>query len=63
MTVIMRSSVFTILCFMIGMFSTIAFAADEADEGNPLADIPLRPIGPAITSGENRWNRSGTTAT
>jgi len=51
MIVMMRSSIFAILCLMMGMFSTAVFAADEEDEGNPLANIPLRPIGPAITSG------------
>ena len=37
------------ICGVLAM-APVAVQADE-DEGNPLATIPLRPIGPAITSG------------
>ena len=32
-------------------FAVESYAADEEEEGNPLATLPLRHIGPAITSG------------
>ena len=36
---------------LIGFVSLSAMAADDDDNGNPLATLPLRHIGPAITSG------------
>ncbi len=49
MTVLSRLIVAAGICSVLSMSPVVAQAAD--DEGNPLASIPLRPIGPAITSG------------
>ena len=46
-----RSSLLVIVTCVLGAFSFGAVAAEKADESNPLASIPLRAIGPAITSG------------
>ena len=46
-----RSSLFTLACCIFAAFSFTAMAAEEAKDGNPLATLPLRAIGPAITSG------------
>jgi photosystem II stability/assembly factor-like uncharacterized protein len=40
----------SICCVLATSFLTV-YAAEEGENGNPLATIPLRPIGPAITSG------------
>ena len=40
----------SICCVLATSFLTV-YAAEESENGNPLATIPLRPIGPAITSG------------
>ena len=49
MTVLSRLIVAAGICSVLSMSPVVAQAADE--EGNPLATLPLRPIGPAITSG------------
>jgi len=49
MTVFSRTLTAASLCCML-FFTPFVTHADD-DEGNPLANIPLRPIGPAITSG------------
>ena len=46
-----RSSLLVIVTCLLGALSFGALAADKTDEGHPLASIPLRSIGPAITSG------------
>ena len=46
-----RSSIFALACCILTAFSVMASAAEEAKDTNPLATIPLRAIGPAITSG------------
>jgi photosystem II stability/assembly factor-like uncharacterized protein len=51
MSAVSRSLVVTSLCCVFGGLSAGAFAAEETEDGNPLATIPLRHIGPAITSG------------
>jgi len=51
MTASIRSTLFVIVGCMLGALSLGAIAAEKSDEGNPLASIPLRSIGPAITSG------------
>jgi photosystem II stability/assembly factor-like uncharacterized protein len=40
----------SICCVLATSFPAV-YAAEESENGNPLATIPLRPIGPAITSG------------
>jgi len=42
---------FVLSFFLLAGFAGNAVAADEEEEGNPLASLPLRHIGPAITSG------------
>ena len=42
---------FVLSFFLILGFATNSFAADDEEESNPLASLPLRHIGPAITSG------------
>ncbi len=49
MTALSRFVIAASICSVLAISPLVAKAADE--EGNPLADIPLRPIGPAITSG------------
>ncbi len=51
MTASIRSTLFVIVGCLLGALSFGAIAADKTDEGHPLASIPLRSIGPAITSG------------
>ncbi len=51
MTASIRSTLFVIVGCLLGALSLGAIAAEKSDEGNPLASIPLRSIGPAITSG------------
>ncbi len=49
MTVFLRLMAAAGICSVLSLSPIVAQSAD--DEGNPLASIPLRPIGPAITSG------------
>ena len=51
MTAFSRSFVFASVSCVVGALSIGVFAAEDSEEGNPLATIALRPIGPAITSG------------
>jgi len=49
MTALLRFVIAASICGVLSMSPVVVQAADE--DGNPLASIPLRPIGPAITSG------------